>query len=159
MLLCELSPATSTPDEVETMNLSNERIQRFLGSRPVVVLATVQADGAPLAMPMWFLHDASEIAMITIEGTQKVRNLRRDPRVCVVAEAGGDPGAEGGVRGVSVHGRAEFVSDGSERRALAERFLVKYHPRVEQLWGGRVMPPNRVAFRIVPGRVRTWGLE
>jgi PPOX class probable F420-dependent enzyme len=159
MLLCELSPATSTPDEVEPMNLSDERIQRFLGSRPVVVLATVQADGAPLAMPMWFLHDASEIAMITIEGTQKVRNLRRDPRVCVVAEAGGDPGAEGGVRGMSVHGRAEFVSDGSERRALAERFLVKYHPRVGQLWGGHVMPPNRVVFRIVPGRVRTWGLE
>jgi len=97
--------------------------------------------------------------MITIEGTQKVRNLRRDPRVCVVAEAGGDPGAESSVRGVSVRGRAEFVSDGDERRAFAERFLVKYHPRVEQLWGGRAMPANRVAFRIVPTRVRSWGLE
>jgi PPOX class probable F420-dependent enzyme len=141
------------------MTFNDERIQRFLGSRPVVVLATVQADGAPLAMPMWFLHDASEIAMVTIEGTQKVRNMRRDPRVCVVAEAGGDPGAPGGVRGVSVHGRAEFVTDVSQRRMLAERFLVKYHPRVEQLWAGRAMPPNRVTFRIVPARVRSWGLE
>jgi PPOX class probable F420-dependent enzyme len=141
------------------MTFSDEPIQRFLGSRPVVVLATVQADGAPLAMPMWFLHDASEIAMVTIEGTQKVRNLRRDSRVCVVAEAGGDPGAQGGVRGLSVHGRAEFVTDVSQRRTLAGRFLTKYHPRVEQLWGGPVMPPNRVTFRIVPARVRSWGLD
>ena len=71
------------------MSLSDERIQRFLGTRAVVVLATLQADGSPLAMPMWFLHDAIEIAMISVDGTQKVRNLRRDPRVCVVAEANG----------------------------------------------------------------------
>jgi len=149
----------NTFDEVTPMNLADERIQRFLGSRPVVVLATLQADGAPLAMPMWFIHDTTDIAMITIEGTQKVRNLRRDPRVCVVAEAGGDPGSEGGVRGVSVHGRAEFVTDATERKALADRFLTKYHPRVEQLWSGRVMPPDRLAFRIRPDRVRSWGLN
>jgi len=97
--------------------------------------------------------------MVTIDGMQKVRNLRRDPRVCVVAEAGGDPGSEGGARGVSVIGRAEFVPEGPDRRAIAERFLAKYHPRVERLWGGRVMPPNRVAFRITPVRVRSWGLS
>jgi len=141
------------------MNLSDEPIQRFLASRSVVVLATLQADGSPLAVPMWFLHDAIEIAMISVDGTQKVRNLRRDPRVCVVAEANGDPGSEGDVRGVSVHGRAEFVNDATARRALAERFLTRYQPRVEQLWHGRVMPPNRVAFRIIPARVRSWGLE
>jgi len=26
------------------------------------------------------------------------------------------------------------------------------------LWGGRLMPANRVLFRIVPERVRSWGL-
>jgi len=31
------------------MNLAEERIQRFLATQTVVVLATVQADGAPLA--------------------------------------------------------------------------------------------------------------
>ena len=140
------------------MDLSDDRIQRFLATRHVVVLATLRADGAPLAMPMWFLHDQSELAMVSVEGTQKVRNVRRDPRVCVVAEAGGDPADSGGVRGVAVVGRVEFISDAAGRRALAERFLAKYHPRVEGLWGGRVMPPNRIVFRIVPTRVRSWGL-
>ncbi len=34
-----------------TERLDDPRIQRFLGSKEVVVLATVQPDGAPLAMP------------------------------------------------------------------------------------------------------------
>jgi len=137
------------------VTLDDAGIQRFLDTKQVVLLATVQADGAPLAMPMWFLHDPSTLTMISVEGTQKIRNLRRDPRVCVVAEAGGGGGDE---RGVTVQGRAEFLPDGAERRALAERFLTKYHPRLERLWGGRAMPPDRVMLRIVPARVRAWGL-
>ena len=137
------------------MSLAEARIQEFLATKEVVVLATVQADGAPLAMPMWFLQDPATLTMISVAGTQKVRNLHRDPRVCVVAEGG----VTGDVRGVSVHGRAEFLSDGPERRALAERFVEKYRPYLERRWGGRAMPADRVMFRIVPSRVRSWGLD
>jgi PPOX class probable F420-dependent enzyme len=137
------------------MSLDETRIRRFLDGTDVVVLATVQPDGAPLAMPMWFLHDPVSLTMISVDGTRKIHNLRRDPRVCVVAEGG----ARGEVRGVSVHGRVDFLPDGPERRALAERFADKYHPYLERRWGGRAMPPDRVMFRIVPSRVRSWGLD
>ena len=137
------------------MTLGEARIQRFLASKDVAILATVQADGAPLAMPMWFLHDAAGLTMISVEGTHKLRNLRRDARVCVVAEAGSGGGDE---RGVTVLGNAEFLPDTADRRALVERFHAKY-PRLERLWTGRPMPSNRVMFRIVPAHVRCWGLE
>jgi PPOX class probable F420-dependent enzyme len=137
------------------MSLDQPEVQRFLAARYVGVLATVEPDGAPLAMPMWFLHDPAALTMISVDGLQKIRNLRRDPRVCVVAE-----GADAqGIRGVAVQGKAEFLPDGAERRALAERFLKKYDPRLATLWGGRVMPPDRVMFRIVPTKVRSWGLR
>jgi PPOX class probable F420-dependent enzyme len=138
------------------MTFDEVRIQRFLATRDVAVLATVQADGAPLAMSMWFLHDPPGLTMISVAGTQKVRNLGRDPRVSVEVEGG--LGA-GDVRGVAIQGRAEFLSDGPERRALAERFLEKYRPYLERRWGGRSMPPDRVMFRIAPSRVRSWGLD
>ena len=137
------------------MSLDEPRVQRFLATREVVVLATVQPDGAPLAMPMWFLHDSAGLTMISVVGTQKVRNLRRDPRVCVVAESVSGTGA---ICGVTVQGRVEFLADGPERRALVTQLLAKYDPRLERLWGGREMPPDRVMFRITPSRVRNWGL-
>jgi len=137
------------------VTLADAAIQRFLATKDVAVLATVQPDGAPLAMPMWFLHDPAALTMISVESTQKVRNLRRDPRVCVVAEAVADSGE---IRGVTIVGRIEFLGDGPERRALIDRFHAKY-PGLAKLWGGRAMPANRVMFRIGPARVRSWGLQ
>lgn len=134
--------------------LDDPRIQQYLASRDVVVLATVLPGGAPLITPMWFLHDPEALTMISVDGLTKVANLRRDPRVCVVAESG----TRRDIRSVTVHGRATFLADTPERRALAERFQEKYRPDLERLWGGRAMPANRVMFRIVPERVRSQGL-
>lgn len=136
------------------MGLDDPRIQGFLATKEVAVLATVQADGAPLAMPMWFLHGPSALTMISVADTQKVRNLRRDARVSVVAEAVSESGE---VRGITLQGRADFLSDGPERRALIERFHAKYRG-LERLWNGKAMPANRVMFSIAPSRVRSWGL-
>ncbi len=137
------------------MSLDDPKVQQFLATKQIAVLATVQPDGAPLAMAMWFLHDPTSLTMISVDNLQKVRNLRRDPRVCVVAEAAD----AAGIRGVTVQGRAEFLDDTPERRALVDRFLKKYDPLLEQYWKGRVMPPDRVMFRIVPGKVLSWGLS
>ena len=134
------------------MRLDDARVQTFLAGKPTVVLATVQADGAPLAMAMWLLNDPATLTMISEANTQKIRNLRRDPRVSVVAEAV-EP-----IRGVAVQGRAEFLDDGPERRALVDRFHAKY-PALTTFWKGRAMPADRVMFRIVPASVRAWGLD
>jgi PPOX class probable F420-dependent enzyme len=135
--------------------LADAAVQRFLAARHVAVLATVQPDGAPLAMPMWFLPDPTVLTMLSVANTRKVRNLRRDARVSVVAETSGPDG--GDVRGVAVQGRAEFLEDGPERRALVERFHARY-PGLARLWSTRAMPADRTMFRIVPARVRSWGL-
>jgi PPOX class probable F420-dependent enzyme len=136
-------------------SLGDPRIQAFLATKEVVVLATLQRDGAPLATPMWFLHEPAGLAMISVADTQKVKNLRRDPRVAVVAETG-TRGAD--IRSVTMQGRAELLPDGPERRALVDRFLAKYHPHLQALWGGRAMPADRVMFRIHAERVRSQGL-
>jgi PPOX class probable F420-dependent enzyme len=135
--------------------LADTRIQRFLASKEVVVLCTVQRSGAPLAMPMWFLPGPEALYMISVDGLQKIRNLRRDPRVCVVAESGTRGQA---IRGVAIQGRVEFIDNPAQRQPVVEALLQKYDPDLAHLWGGRLMPANRVLFRIVPERVRSWGL-
>jgi PPOX class probable F420-dependent enzyme len=134
--------------------LSDADIQRVLATREVVVLSTVQTDGSPLAMPVWFVHDGEALTMISETDTQKVRNLRRDPRVCVVAESG----TRADARAVMIGGRAEFVADTPARHVLVRALLDKYHPNLGRRWGGDAMPADRVMFRIVPAWVRTYGM-
>ena len=137
-------------------SLSDHKVQGYLAAREVVTLAAVGPDGGPWATPMWFLPTPDAIFMISVDGLPKVKSLQRDPRVAVVAETTAPDGA---IQGVTVRGRAEFLPDSAERRRLAERFLDKYHPRLERLWRSREMPANRVMFRIAPERVRSWGLQ
>lgn len=134
--------------------LNDVDIQRFLATREVVVLSTVQPDGSPLAMPVWFVHDGEALTMISEADTQKVRNLRRDPRVCVVAESG----TRADACAVMIGGRAEFVADTPARHVLVRALLDKYHPNLGRRWGGDAMPSDRVMFRIVPAWVRTYGM-
>lgn len=134
--------------------LSDDDIQQFLATREVVVLSTVQPDGSPLAMPVWFVHDREGVTMISEADTQKVRNLRRDPRVCVVAESG----TRGDARAVMIGGRAEFVPESPARRELVRALLDRYSPNLGRRWGGDAMPADRVMFRIVPAWVRTYGM-
>jgi nitroimidazol reductase NimA-like FMN-containing flavoprotein (pyridoxamine 5'-phosphate oxidase superfamily) len=120
-----------------------------------VVLSTVQRSGAPLAMPMWFVHTPQALFMVSVDGLQKVRNLRRDPRVCVVAESGNRGSA---IRGVVIQGHIDFLGEPEQQQSIVEQLLQKYHPDLARLWGGRAMPRNRVLFRIEPEKVRSWGL-
>lgn len=136
------------------MTFDHPHTQQYLTTKDIVLLATIRADGAPLITPMWFLHDPTGFTLISVENSHKVRNLQRDARLHIVAESG----TRGDIKGLSVRGRAQFLPDSPERRALASRLLDKYHPHLERLWSGRAMPANRVMFRVVPEQVHTWGL-
>jgi nitroimidazol reductase NimA-like FMN-containing flavoprotein (pyridoxamine 5'-phosphate oxidase superfamily) len=138
------------------MHLADPAIQQFLSTKDVVILSTIQKDGAPLAMPMWFLADPTCLYMISVANTQKVRNVRRDRRVCVVAESG-MWGAE--IRGVTMQGRVEFLERPEAYQPIVALLLRKYDPHLVTLWRGTSMPPDRVAFRIVPEAVHSWGLD
>lgn len=127
-------------------------VQRLLAERTVAVLSTLNPDGAPLAAAMWFVHDLERIAMVSEARTQKVRNMRRDPRVCVVVEASG-----GGSRCVTVQGRAAFVGDDAQA-CLVDALLARY-PGIVERWGGRAFPADRVLFEVAPQTVFYWGQD
>ena len=134
--------------------LADSAIQHFLHSKDIALLATLQRDGAPLAMPMWFVADTDSLYMVSVADTQKVRNLRRDGRVCVVLESG-RRGAE--IRGVSIQGHVAFLEQADAYQSVVDCLLRKYEPHLATLWGGTTMPANRVVFQILPDKVHSWG--
>jgi len=128
-------------------------IQQYLESTEVVVLAMLTPNGAPLATPMWFVHDTGELAMVSVDGLAKIRNLQRDGRVSVVAEGGG----RGAIDGVVLAGEVRFV-EGEERLDWGRRFREKYTLDIDRLWGGPDLPDNRRVFVFEPRLVSSFGL-
>ena len=118
---------------------SDQEVQRALDGPPTVVLATINPDGSPLATPMWYVHDADGIGMVSVDGLQKIRNLARDPRVSVVVETH----APSGLQCVIVQGTVTFLDSAADRRALGAAFVEKYGESIEKRWGGAVVPEDR----------------
>lgn len=131
----------------------DEAIQRYLAGKDVAILAMLGAGGGPLATPMWFVNDAEQLAMVSVDGLAKIRCLERDPRVSIVAEGG----QRGAIDGVVLTGQVRFL-DGEERLDWGRRFHAKYQPHIERLWGGPDLPNNRRVFALRPRVVSAFGL-
>ena len=68
--------------------MSDAELDAFLHEQRTVICATIDRDGAPHLMPLWYLVRDRELWAWTYAASQKVRNLERDPRATLVVEAG-----------------------------------------------------------------------
>jgi PPOX class probable F420-dependent enzyme len=94
-------------------------------------LATLMPDGSPQLTQTWVDTDGTNVLVNTVEGHQKVRNMRRDPRVAVNVADPDDPSryvaVRGRVLGITPDGAAEHIEQ------LAQRYLGRPYP----WFGGR----------------------
>jgi hypothetical protein len=106
---------------------------------------------------MWFGYADGALLFEAKAKSQKVVNLRRDPRAVVMIEAGATYDQ---LRGVSIDGTATLIEDttADEYWAAAinvyERYLAPYTPASRP--AVETMMNNRVVVRIDPVRVRSW---
>ena len=68
--------------------MSDEEVAAFLAGQRKVHVATINRDGSPHLMPMYFVLVDGAVAFWTYTKSQKIRNLQRDPRITVMAETG-----------------------------------------------------------------------
>src|SRR5437763_197181 len=68
--------------------MTEVEVDDFLGSERMCRLATVGAAGVPHVSPLWFVWDGSGLWLNSIVGSQRWRNVQRNPMVSVVIDAG-----------------------------------------------------------------------
>jgi PPOX class probable F420-dependent enzyme len=104
--------------------MTSPEVEAFLDSQPTIHVASINPDGAPHLVPMWFVRDGATIRFWTFAKSQKVMNLRRDPRVTVMAETGEDYFQ---LQGVTMNGQAELEEDSVVVADFGLQILDKYY--------------------------------
>lgn len=104
--------------------MSPEEVDAYLAGRHSMTVASIGKDGRPHLVAMWygFFADGSP-GFWTFEKSQKVVNLRRDPRVTCLVESG-ERYEE--LRGVQLVGRAEVLDDEASLRELGRSVVPRY---------------------------------
>lgn len=134
--------------------MTGSEVDDFLGSQRTCRVATVNARG-PHVTPLWFLWDGRAMWLYSLTRSQRWRDLRTDPRVAVLVDAGEEYSH---LRGVELTGEAEVVGEvprvGEPRPELAElerRFARKYFDVDEMAHDER-----HAWLRIEPEKITSW---
>lgn len=136
------------------IKLSPDEQAAFLREPHKAALATVDRDGFPHVVAMSFLAKDGAIYMTSYAKAQKVLNIRRNSKVGVMIEAGGEY-AE--FRGVMIRGHCEIIEDPALAEATIREIARKRSgPGSAPQGGATASAAKRVVLRIVPEKTATW---
>ncbi|HXK06914.1 MAG TPA: pyridoxamine 5'-phosphate oxidase family protein [Verrucomicrobiae bacterium] len=137
----------------EQIKLTPDEQTAFLRDTRKVSLATIGKDGYPHLVAMNYVAIDGVIYMSSYGKAQKVLNIRRDPKVAVMAESGRNYAQ---LRGVMIRGECEILED----RASVEKYMGAIRRRDT---GEANIPPmpeqivtKRVILKVVPKKITSW---
>jgi PPOX class probable F420-dependent enzyme len=144
----------------QSIELTSEEQQELIAGSRVMQVASINPDGRPHLVPMWFeLDDDGAVVFTTYGRSQKIQNLERDARITLLFETGE---AYNEIRGLSVDTTAEVVRDPHVTAATLALVGAKYAGRPRPTAPPEGEPPpvahKRVTVRIpIEGqRIRSW---
>ena len=138
-----------------SIRMNDEEIHAFLEEQRTLQVATIDHDGFPHLVAMWYVLINDEVAFWTYAKSQKAINLRRDPRLTCLVEAGTSYEK---LRGVQIKGHAVISDDPATVLKLGEAIWERYtgplnehtRPMVE------AQAVKRVAIVVKPIEIVSW---
>ena len=135
--------------------MSDDEVDTFLTQQRSSTVATIGPNGQVHLVAMWYAWLDGHIWLETKAKSQKVVNLRRDPRMSVLVEAGHTYDQ---LRGVSLEGNGVVIEDEQTVWDVCVNVFERYNaPYTEELRPFvELMAKNRVVVRLDVDRVRSW---
>jgi PPOX class probable F420-dependent enzyme len=146
--------------ERDRVAMSPAEVDAFLAQSAKMMLATVNRDGTPHLVAMFYGMRGGKLAFWTYRSSQKARNLARDPRLSCLVEDGSDYFE---LRGVQVAGVVEPIEE-PERVAevgalIAARMAgtgpAGAEPSIVDEYVARAAG-KRLAYVVHPHRIASW---
>jgi PPOX class probable F420-dependent enzyme len=140
----------------DQIRFTAEEQAAFLAEQRTVICATHGTRGWPHLMPLWYVVRDGELWAWTYGRSQKIRNLRRNPRATLQVEAGETYDQ---LRGVMIEARTELHHELEVVTGVGTELMARYGggaitPEIEAAVAAQAS--KRAAMRFVPERTASW---
>ena len=137
------------------IRMNDEEIRAFLEEQRTLQVATIDHDGWPHLIAMWYVLIHDQVVFWTYAKSQKIVNLRRDDRLTCLVEAGERYDE---LRGVQIKGRA-IISDDRETvqrvgEAIWERYTGPLNDTTRQMVAAQAA--KRVVISVKSVEIVSW---
>ena len=112
----------------ELIRMDAEEVAAFIDEQKSLQVACIGDDGWPHLTTLWFAIVDSCLAFGTYSRSQKIMNLRRNPRISVLLE---DGLIYEELRGVMITGRAVLVDEPDSVQRYARAIMERNQPDVD----------------------------
>ncbi|MFF3335889.1 PPOX class F420-dependent oxidoreductase [Streptomyces sp. NPDC002888] len=121
----------------------DDSVRALLDGKNFAGVATLGPDGAPQNSVVWIKREGDTVLFSSTDGRQKVRNLRRDPRISLSVFDLANP-----YTSVEIRGTAEILPDEGKRlpHELSHKYLGIDPPAEKD-------DEVRVIIRVVPRKI------
>ena len=126
------------------IRMNDKEIRAFLEEQRTLQVATIDHDGWPHLIAMWYVLIHDQIVFWTYAKSQKIVNLRRDDRLTCLVEAGERYDE---LRGVQIKGRAIISDDRETVQRIGEAIWERYSGPLDDTT--RQMVAAQAAKRVV----------
>lgn len=141
----------------DAVKLSDEELADFLESNMKVQVATNGPDGHPHLTTLFYVMVDGQMFFWTYGKSQKILNLRRDPRITCLVEDGVDYFE---LRGATIFGKARLIEDYDQLVDLGGRVAtVMAHGEDLGEFGEQIVAQQarkRVGVIVEPEKIASW---
>ncbi|TML90107.1 MAG: PPOX class F420-dependent oxidoreductase [Actinobacteria bacterium] len=139
----------------DVIRMTEQEIDEFLLGRHTMSLATINHDSTVHLVAMWYGFLEGCVAIETKTKSQKVRNLRRDPRMTCMVE---DGDRYEDLRGVELVGTGEIVEEPERMWEMGVNLFERYQGTYTEEMRPFVeaMLHKRVVVKLLVDRVVSW---
>jgi PPOX class probable F420-dependent enzyme len=144
------------PSRRDLIKMTRDERRAFVREAKTATLVTNGKDGYPHAVAMWFYSDDDDVVwMTTYRKSQKVANLRRDPKAAIHVESGVTYET---LKGVLLRGDIEIVDDAERVLETLTRITEKMtDSTIENVDEGmRLMASKRIVMKFTPVKFASW---
>lgn len=144
------------PNRRELIAMSDDEVWDFIATQKNIQVCTLNRDGSPHLTVMWFALQGRSIILETFTRSQKIVNLKRDPRMAVLLEDGAEYNE---LRGVSINCEAELIEDYDTVHAMHVDVVLRNQPGVTAEQAREftaAMSKKKTVIVVRPQRVMSW---
>jgi general stress protein 26 len=106
------------------ITMSTDEQYAYIESQKILNVATIGPSGHPHLVAMWYAHVDGELTFWTFAKSQKIVNLRRDPKMTGLIESGESYNE---LKGIELVGTGEIVEEYERVLAIGKAVAVRYN--------------------------------
>jgi len=126
---------------------------KFLRKQKILHLASVDKNGIPHIIPVWYLYSGKKIYIGTNMKTQKAKNVKSHKKVSFCVDVGVNAPNIFGVMG---KGNAKLITNKKKVATLAKRILLRYFKTLNKKSAKEILDDTDCIIEIIPKKYSVW---